>query len=366
MTLIASTSNNNFPILIGDVLITSAQRGDESKLPEYLRNIDTHFPDQDYFPVKLRQKIYVIHDKLCIGFAGDLYYIKLLLDDIQSHFSYIEPSIDTLNDFFKQYDLDCDFDGTNFLAIFLDSTDNKIHYFRKGLWETTDSPAFGHTFAMGSGQKDFIEQINKGYNYDNNVGVNAADQAISLNYINLANILGYERLSLTTIQKYWGAGFEMIYFNGSKFSKMDDITYSIWRGKYNPDTKSIESSPYLFLNYRYFGEMLVLSSIDHKEQAGLHGILPINKSIEQFDMSKIPTNIHFDSKKICAIFLIEFPNGKIFSPAFFNHASDDENDLPTIRVFFNENNQLSIMIKTEFKDFFDNLCKEKAESEGLN
>jgi len=360
MTLIATTLTNNIPFLIGDILITSNQKGDETKLPKYLRGIEKYFPEAELFPVLFRQKIYVLHDRLCIGFAGDLYSIKYLLEDIRMHFSYTNPSIESVSAFVKLYDSDSNFDGVSFLIIFINQEDDRVYYCRKGSWVMANSPLFGETLAIGSGQNDFLKRINDGFTINHQMESKNFYQAISLNYIALANVLGYERLSLDSIQKHWGAGFEMIFYNGNKFSKIDDITYVIWRGKYDSSAKKVESSPFLFLNYKYFDDILLVSSFDGNE-FHMQAVLPIYKTPQDIDMNQMPSKPHFDSKKVCAIYLIEFPDGRIFSPAFFSQASDNKDDFPIIRVYFDEKDHLAIMIQSDFQDALNEQFKNYAE-----
>ncbi|MBD0296821.1 MAG: hypothetical protein ICV53_23850 [Flavisolibacter sp.] len=57
MTLIARSLNYGFPVLIGDILMTSNTKQDEIHIPTFLRGVEEFLPKtQEGFPVLLRQK----------------------------------------------------------------------------------------------------------------------------------------------------------------------------------------------------------------------------------------------------------------------------------------------------------------------
>jgi hypothetical protein len=68
----------------------------------------------------------------------------------------------------------------------------------------------------------------------------------------LCKLLASERLTLTSVKKHWGAGFEMIYFDGEQFAKLDSMTYVINQGIFNEvDDIPEVPVPGVILHYKY-------------------------------------------------------------------------------------------------------------------
>ena len=89
MTLIACTLNYGYPVLLGDILMTSDKKGDEIHIPTFLKGVEEFLPNtHEGFPILLRQKIYIINDFLCVALGGDMHEMKLFLDDLMNYFKY--------------------------------------------------------------------------------------------------------------------------------------------------------------------------------------------------------------------------------------------------------------------------------------
>jgi hypothetical protein len=100
MTLIACTSNFGFPILIGDLLMSSTSNGNDITLPTYPEGFIELFPsDSIRKPIYLRQKSFIISDNLAIALAGREDKIASFLNSIRSWFWDKEITQDGLSEF---------------------------------------------------------------------------------------------------------------------------------------------------------------------------------------------------------------------------------------------------------------------------
>lgn len=350
MTLIATTSNYSNPIIVGDILMSSEQNEKKTQIPTFLGCVNNQLSTtQKLFPFSLRQKIYVITDSLALALAGSEFQMKLFLDDIRTNFHFKACTVENINEFMDDYDFS-NFDQSACLLLYSEKTTQGIRIDAKtiGPWIGSKSLSFESVFACGTGSQYFIDNASKEMNYSHNGNNNQLNKAISLNYINLGELLGLERLSLDTIRQAWGAGFEMIYFDGERFRKMDDVTFILWKGNVNLDTGLYNMEPFLILNFSYFEDILIISATDMKNIEG-YAVPPLYLTVEDFNQRSIPQSVHFKSKKVCSLFVLELSNGEILAPSFFAESQEYPG---YVSADINDEGQIVVMIQQEFQDNF--------------
>lgn len=370
MTLIAITTNFNYPVMVGDILSTSDTIDKEISIPIFLKSVNNLLPqEQKFMPLKLRQKIYIINGLLSIALAGLEYEMKFFLIEMRNYFNYKETTLANLEDFLNSFDYQ---EVANSSAIMLladkNETGTMMHYRFFGNTKVQNVPYYETIIASGNGSEDFISEAD--FEGKMSSGENPLYDAIARNYLLLARVLLNERTTLETISNYWGAGFEMIYFNGNEFVKMDDITYVFWNGNLNLDTGQYEVAPNTILNFKYYDEVLAITATNGAQTEG-YGVLPITMTAEDVDMSRMPTKAHINGKRTCSIFFLNLSNGKTISPAFYTERPENPAevsfdsgipeelsdlfpdgkayDVGLIAVWFN-NGRLSTFIQQEIQD----------------
>ena len=348
MTLIANTSNYNCDILIGDILMTSETRGQEVGIPTFLGGVDAQLPpEQNFYPYSLRQKIYVIEDQLAVGFAGYESEIKPILEDLRTYFRYKQVTFDNLKAFLNDWDLT---QFSNSAAYILIAEKNEratiIQHCMIGAWSKGASKTYEEVTACGTGTADFIKAAAQSIIASGEGNTNHLHETIALNYILLIKILGNERLSLDTIKNYWGAGFEMIYYDENSFKKVDDITFLFWNGTLDLETGAFEVQPFLILNYKYYEDLLVINASNGYTFAS-QGVLPFYLTKDDIDKSKLPETLFSNAPKVCSAYFIELSNGKTSTPAFF---TERDESLFQVQVDIDEEKHLRIMISTALQE----------------
>jgi hypothetical protein len=376
MTLISLTANFGYPIIMGDILTSSEDTDTELAIPTFLQGVNHLLPaEQKLLPYKLRQKIYIIQEQLAVALAGSEYEMKFFLEELKNNFKYCELTLANLEAFLAAFDYE-QVQQSAAIMLFAEKTAAGIllHERRIGTWREGPSPLHEHVFACGSGSEQFMKEAGVAM-HTNGVGdPDPLSQAISFNYILLAKLLVQERTTLETIKKHWGAGFEMIYYDGTKFIKMDDVTYVIWKAKLDLQTGKHEEYPFLILNFKYHGELLAITATDCIKTEG-YGVLPIYMKKEDVDPAQLPSKPHIDGKRMCSIYIIELSNGYTVTPAFFTeksaqpsfvtinaNANDSDDamaglltdgqmlDPGIITVKFNQEGRLIILINSQIQD----------------
>lgn len=74
---------------------------------------------------------------------------------------------------------------------------------------------------------------------------------MQVNIILIVKLLAKERLTLSTIKKHWGAGFELVYFSNGKFQKLDNVSYILNYGLFDRNGNIPEVPvPSIVMNYK--------------------------------------------------------------------------------------------------------------------
>lgn len=335
MTLIAVTSNFGYPIMLGDILTTAENPDQDQPIPTFQKSVNQRLPpEQKFLPFRLSRKIYVVTDQLAVGLAGSTYEMKEFLGELKNRFRYLDVTGPNILKFLQEFDKQV---YPNISAVLLHANHLPqgiaIDYYYFGVWHVQETEAFGKVLACGSGSPTFLREAGQKWTMPVNSLANSLTWAISRNYGLLGNILGQERLSLSTIKKYWGAGFEMIYFDGERFHTMEDITIVLWQGRLDIVTGKFAVAPLTFLNYRYSsdGEVLVIDVAD-STGCNAYGVLPLYLRPDEIDQAAMSTQHHFDARRICFSYILEVAprmtvdsetTAHIASPTFYTEKSPD-------------------------------------------
>lgn len=328
MTLISCTLNNGAPIILGDLLVSSRNKGANINLPAFLDGVDKYLPDGlDGYPEMLIQKTYIIKDNLVVATSGNYCECLDFIKDLREFFRTRHCVKETIEEFLKTNGNKSTKKST-YLMVHVKKVGQEHSFFVDsiggGCLGIDGNRVFDKVRAIGTGSADFIKEVNR-FSEGTGIGdINENNQAIAANLVLLSSILAREAFSLETIKKCWGAGFEMVYYDfmTEKFTKMDELTYVIWHGNLDLNTKEFKILPYLLLSYKYFGDLLLLNSCDFKQIRGMV-IRPIFIEKKDVDTSIFPSQPTFYNTDICNTFFLTLSDGTIETPSMFVHNGPD-------------------------------------------
>jgi hypothetical protein len=313
MSLIAYTSNHGFPFIVGDLLISSNQNSSFVP-PTSADNVNSLISFAgDFSPNRLSQKIYILKNNLCVALAGDVEKMKEFLRELKIRCSYYEEmKKEHIQKLIADYG---EVSDVEILIVLVSRTGKKTRYidrFFYGNWNGIQNKSFEKAFATGSGSEDFLKEIkysNKvnGKLDDNKLNVNNPYYALSSTLCLIVKFLGIERYSLNTIKKYWGAGFEAIYYDGDTFRKLDDITYIVWYGRFD-EFDELDLGPALVLNNQYIGDVLTIKSFQ-PDGTSFFEVMPID-DCEVTNPKKLTSIADFRSNRIANSYVIEIEDQK--------------------------------------------------------
>lgn len=389
MTLIASTINHKMPFLISDLLWSSDQVENPTKLPTgHLDNQIYQTLNQQYKPAKLGQKMYFIKDNTCIVFAGLSQEIFIFLTVFRDTFKdVVELGAKQIHDFLQSYEIDRHFSDSAFFIINVEHvtrhavTVNQFYCPRgthtveitnfvvqDGCWNTMDDAIFDTVSACGTGAEGFLNLIRQQVHFQSRYESGNFMRAIQTNAMLICRLLTIERVSLYTIKENWGAGFEAAYYNGERFEKLCDIAYIVNHSQFDEFGDIGLPIPMLVMYYKYIGDILYIVSIEvfkyTIQDAGRHTHFtsPVGEyAVTVFEIDGIDTNdinlyefpedFSFNTDKIAMAYSLITPANKIFNPATFNLG-------PEIQVKYKQKVSLEILIDTKIINDIRAACKQ--------
>jgi hypothetical protein len=350
MSLIACNFNHSFPVIIGDILVSSNVKPVQSlKLPTFLKGMrEGIFDGKTYIPDHLMQKIYVINPKVSVALAGNVFEMRMFLDDMQSFFKNVEVSRKNVKLFIGNYDNKL-FEQISCLVIISEIIENQnvLTTFRYGYWDETSTTNYQTSLASGSGSKQFFKVLHESTERKLLGNVTSSDLAIANTMLLVGSMLIREKITFENILMNWGAGFEIIYFDGRSFIKADNVLHIFWEGIYK-GPGDISYNPVLALKNEYFGETLCISSTDFTE-IRVFGVLPLSMIPLPPPKINFKKETIFISKYLCSTYLIRYPNGKIYDFSLF--ATDTiTNQNNFIQINFTTENTVEVKVQDFIKE----------------
>lgn len=314
MTMLLYTYNHGIPVLISDILLTSADGQNDFSLPTHLNGVEKLIDSGaiSTSPTDLKQKVYIINDKLCVLLGGRLDQMFSFLNYLNAFFKDTIPSAETLVDYLKSYDK---YKITNLLAlIVLAEQENESLSFKiwkVGNWHQEKHDVFKSFLVGGSGANDFLRFARI---YTQGIGhSNPLNKALTQNIDLLSKFVGAECNTAETILNKWGAGFEITYYFNGKFKKLPEYTFVLFNGEFEINN-GLSIFPIGVLKYKYNQERLIVRAAD-SEREKLFVVNSINDSTQKSEyLEQKPPD--YQSKDIILAYFIKLPTGRFYMPTF--------------------------------------------------
>ena len=359
MTLVACTIKSNVPALVSDILITSnVVKSDATFLPTNIFNISPFLTTEDV-PISLNQKTYIIKDNVSVTLAGNVYEMTRFLEELKLRCSYYEVvANEQIRSFLDEYDFENEFVESACLILVIErGTDEQRvqqYYYPTGEWDISNGGIFDTIYACGTGAKDFVHWT-KAITVIPAMRNDPLYETVWRNACYIARLLATERVSLHTVNKYWGAGFEITLYDGQRFLKIDGMAYVIFQVYFNDEGNVHSAVPGLVLFQQYYNDILFISAIEVSEfelsvnehtsvyssrhgNAAIYPVLPIDRK-EEFSVGDFPANFSFETNRMAVGFA--FITEKTIVPASFY---DEDAD---VGVTYKDGEGISVTLKTQ-------------------
>jgi len=257
MTLIALTINYGYPIMMADLLISSSDSDGEIELPTFVKGAGKLFTDmKGSRPLGLKQKLYVVNDRLCVALGGRGDQMRTFLKRITTFYGSTDFRDDELITFVENYPAE---ESNELIAIVLKSRqdDNGYTFAVRciGGLRMIENDRYEKVIAGGSGARQFLEfiQTNPKFGTD----ITNSDALLVMNQYLISYWLGREVARVDSLSNYWGAGFEMIVFENGKFVKLEEYTVVLLVGRFGNGIE-FEAAPISTMMIAYQENVLII------------------------------------------------------------------------------------------------------------
>lgn len=241
MTLIAAYEPFGVPVLIGDFLITGGQLS------------------------STRKKIYKVSSNFVIGWTGNVIDARPLMKLIFEKFENETVSLREVEKFLTSRTADPNYTESLHLVGWIIEDDNR-HCF---LWNIAypDELFFERYHTAGTGGETFKALITRdtlGITFHPQSRTNT-ERAIRTVLSKAAELYADEMLDKINRKKFFGHGYELLYFDGSEFRYLENIAFSGLDAAFDSEGKIIYRRPYdLWYRYHSLGDAAFLQINDFK------------------------------------------------------------------------------------------------------
>jgi hypothetical protein len=268
MTMIACTLNSGFPIIHADLLISGEEGSSEFYVPAFADNLMDLLPaERDLHPVALQQKVYIVTDRICFAFAGKVWYATKFLEDLRTRCAITqEITHSEIYEFLSEYARELDSDEFSFFLIYMNRVEGGFEAipYVVGKWVEKEIPLFGKMYLLGTGANDFIAAAEYVDQTRSSVPTTPSE-AVQSNMALVSMILAKERIDPTTFLNHWGAGIETVWFDGNRFTNLEQVTFVFNHWDLNAQNAFGYPTPTKFTNYFYTSDSLFILDIEAKK-----------------------------------------------------------------------------------------------------
>lgn len=259
MTLIAGYIINSCPVLLGDVLVSNPiGKGKSISTPTW--NKVEEVQQEPLQIVRVVQKVNVVHDHACFAWAGSYIQARVFATALREHLETNDLDETKMREFFKSFEKS-DYDDLICIIYTLDKGILKRYHLN-----AAEYPLDGVMAQTGgTGQGHFIKSVEHFFKQaDENDTRAETVLAPGLSYI--AAAFGEQIFTGDGMEEGWGGAFELAYFAGGKFQKLDDVLYVFWIAKeYATGEMKLQQFPYL-VKTNYFGDTFTVMVLDNSTE----------------------------------------------------------------------------------------------------
>jgi|RhiMethySRZTD1v2_1073278.scaffolds.fasta_scaffold01336_19 hypothetical protein len=316
MTIVARLTINDFPLLVGDVLLSAPETPGRTVRVPTVGDITQVFPEgSGFMPSGLRQKIAVIGDNLVIGWSGSRIAAKTVIQELITRNKHEQFSNDSLMKHLNSLDETSGAQKVGFVGFIKDARGIAQFGFR---YLDLQTASFGRMGLLGTGSGHFEEVIQSLTSFPQpSRPINDLERALGHGLICSGVLLSAEIVTRESLLHFFGGGYEVASLIKGQFKKLDNITYLFWHGEISAN--GIGVNLHQVCKYSYANDLLLIRaatlSAFSKEsrltiKQSIDVVPPIYRDAIAEELSSVPRPT-FDSTWLCSYYLVPNPKGGI-------------------------------------------------------
>jgi len=256
MTLIALTLNHGYPVMMADLLISSPDSDGVIELPTFIKGTGKMFANMKKSkPLGLKQKLYIINDRLCVALGGRGDQMRTFLKRLKAIYGSNDFDDDDFLKFIETYP-DDESNGLFAIVLKCQLINGVVDFAVRsiGNLHLIDNERYDKVIAGGSGTKQFIDFIQTNPKFGSYI--TNTDALLTMNQYLISYWLGQEISRAESLSNYWGGGYEMIIFEDDKFVKLE-YTVVFLVGRFGKDIE-FEAAPVSTMMINYQDEVFII------------------------------------------------------------------------------------------------------------
>lgn len=327
MTVIASFRIDNNPFMISDILLsvenTAYTRSyfDKNILPTIDRFNQQLPHDSTYLIVDACQKTVKICDRFMLTYAGDVDQAVLLINHLRELTKEKAPTPELFAEWVNQLGRTNTINDLSFLVFIEDSNQIYLDGYKCAHFE---SQIFQNMRASGSGWEDILKEAEGYLGMKTNRALSAFEQGLGLSLFITARLLGKETVTGDPSKKAYGGAYEITYWNGKDFEKLDQVVHLHWFAKYSKAEGLSFNLPEKIQKLEYHDSVLYLRDIEFLDGEVNDYVYPVKStgaSVSDVEVLDIRPSLQY--KWLINHVYILLENGKVRHRSQVNYVHDD-------------------------------------------
>ena len=285
MTVVVAMRPNGYPVLVGDILVSSTIAGSSAV---HLPTVGTVLPREGPFHMAgARQKIAIVSRTMAVGWAGPVYAARKVVKDLRELASREEIDLDRVKRYLREMPEWLHQAGLSLVGHVIHG--DLVSSFGYNSW-TVESDVFGEMHIAGTGSYQITrmaDQVADASLFDD---FNQFEQGVAKGIMLAGALINEELVSRSTLETHFGGAYEICTYQKDAFAKIEDVTYLWWLlyAEKEPGQFRFPKRPRRILRPMYSGDVMAVYTL-HPGEGGqspddwcgaVHAVAPIGSMTE--------------------------------------------------------------------------------------
>jgi len=325
MTLVANFNVKNWPVLVGDIMISVPAHGRKTKpfnIPTHA-NVNARLPPASkYIVSELVQKVNILSPRLALAWAGTAFRASSVFRNVLERnqaptFHDVESVLDERRDKSKYY--------LYVTGICLEEAQGEPRQIIRFAWDSDIGwevqkhvfPKYGDCYAGGTGAEAFLSMLGNSVSRLS-AQTSALQEAICLSLGYLGKLAGDQMRKGAGVDEFYGGAFEIATLLADQLQKIGDVTYHFWEARSAPNAQ-VTIKVHASLRIAYFEDYLVIRKLKFAGEVAdtigadeLYVIRPVHCSVDDAERKRLVASVPRPSMNAqFSVFYVHLPEKQV-------------------------------------------------------
>ncbi len=321
MTLVASFAVKNWPVLVGDIMISATAHGRKTRpfnIPTHA-NVNARLPPaSEDIVTGLVQKVNILSPRLALAWSGRQVDARSVFRDIlqRNQPPTSRDVVSVLDERRGEAGMDLYLTG-----ICLEEAQGKPRQIIRFAWDSDIGwegqkhvfPKYGDCYAGGSGAEAFLSMLGNSVSRLS-AQTSALQEAICLSLGYLGKLAGDQMRKGAGVDEFYGGAFEIATLLADQLQKIGDVTYHFWEARSAPNAQ-VTITFHASLRVAYFEDYLVIRKLEFGGEVAdaigadeVYVIRPVHRSVDDAEKARLVASVPTPSMNArFSVFYVHLP-----------------------------------------------------------